>query len=194
MRGGSHSLCDLTRYAVVTQYPGASEPVTESHYRDALGSAEAVVRWAEEEIGWPSCWLRGAAPEPKGSGRILQRLSLCSFSVPQSLASVLDEGSPEQMNADSLRSIGIPFQWSGGWYTEVTSWVASADGAGSGCVHNRKRKDTWDATSPISCPRGYRRGSRSLESRGERIRRQWSAPAGCGLGQARSRGGAGSSR
>lgn len=42
---------DLTRYAVVTRYPGLTEPVSESHYRDALVSAEAVVRWAEEEIG-----------------------------------------------------------------------------------------------------------------------------------------------
>jgi len=42
---------DLTRYAVVTRYPGLTEPVSESHYRDALVSAEAVVRWAEGEIG-----------------------------------------------------------------------------------------------------------------------------------------------
>ena len=42
---------DLTRYAVVTRYPGIAEPVGESHYRDALVSAEAVVRWAEREIG-----------------------------------------------------------------------------------------------------------------------------------------------
>lgn len=42
---------DLTRYAVVTRYPGLAEPVTESHHRDAVTSAETVVRWAEEEIG-----------------------------------------------------------------------------------------------------------------------------------------------
>jgi len=42
---------DLTRYAVVTRYPGVAEPVTESHYRDAIVSAEAVVCWAEKEIG-----------------------------------------------------------------------------------------------------------------------------------------------
>jgi HEPN domain-containing protein len=42
---------DLTRYAVVTRYPGVAEPVTESHHRDATVSAEAVVRWAEKEIG-----------------------------------------------------------------------------------------------------------------------------------------------
>ena len=41
----------LTRYAVVTRYPGVAEPVSESHYRDALVSAGAVLRWAEEEIG-----------------------------------------------------------------------------------------------------------------------------------------------
>lgn len=42
---------DLTRYAVVTRYPGVAEPVTESHYREALASAEVVVRWAEKGIG-----------------------------------------------------------------------------------------------------------------------------------------------
>ena len=42
---------DLTRYAVMTRYPGLAEPVTETHYRDALVSAEVIVRWAEEEIG-----------------------------------------------------------------------------------------------------------------------------------------------
>src|SRR3972149_7694691 len=41
----------LTRYAVGTRYPGVAEPVSESHYRDALVSAGAVLRWAEEEIG-----------------------------------------------------------------------------------------------------------------------------------------------
>jgi len=41
---------DLTRYAVVTRYPGLTEPVTESHYQEAVASAEAVVRWAEERI------------------------------------------------------------------------------------------------------------------------------------------------
>jgi HEPN domain-containing protein len=42
---------DLTRYAVVTRYPGLVEPVSESQYRNALVSAEAVVHWAEGEIG-----------------------------------------------------------------------------------------------------------------------------------------------
>jgi hypothetical protein len=42
---------DLTRYAVMTRYPGLAEPVTESHYWDAVVSAEAVVHWAEKEVG-----------------------------------------------------------------------------------------------------------------------------------------------
>ena len=40
----------LTRYAVITRYPGLAEPVTEAHYDEALASAEAVVRWAEQQI------------------------------------------------------------------------------------------------------------------------------------------------
>ncbi len=34
----------LTRYAVVSRYPGLAEPVTEGHYQEAVASAEAVVR------------------------------------------------------------------------------------------------------------------------------------------------------
>jgi HEPN domain-containing protein len=41
---------DLTRYAVVTCYPGLAEPVTEAHYQEAVASAETVVHWAEERI------------------------------------------------------------------------------------------------------------------------------------------------
>ena len=41
---------DLTRYAVVTRYPGLAEPVTEAHYQEAVARAEAVVQWAEERI------------------------------------------------------------------------------------------------------------------------------------------------
>jgi HEPN domain-containing protein len=41
---------DLTRYAVVTRYPGLTEPVTEAHYQEAIASAETVVHWAEERI------------------------------------------------------------------------------------------------------------------------------------------------
>jgi len=40
----------LTRYAVVTRYPGLTEPVTEAHYQEAIASAEAVVGWAEERL------------------------------------------------------------------------------------------------------------------------------------------------
>ena len=40
----------LTRYAVVTRYPGLAEPVTEAHYQEAVESAEAVVHWAAESI------------------------------------------------------------------------------------------------------------------------------------------------
>lgn len=42
---------NLTRYAVVTRYPGLAEPVTEAHYREAVENAEAVVRWAEAVSG-----------------------------------------------------------------------------------------------------------------------------------------------
>lgn len=41
---------NLTRYAVVTRYPGLTEPVTEEHYQEAVANAEAVVRWAEDNI------------------------------------------------------------------------------------------------------------------------------------------------
>jgi HEPN domain-containing protein len=41
----------LTRFAVETRYPGFDEPVTQEEYGRALAIAEAVVRWAEEEIG-----------------------------------------------------------------------------------------------------------------------------------------------
>ena len=40
----------LTRFAIVTRYPGASEPVTEDEYREMVAIAERVVRWAEGEI------------------------------------------------------------------------------------------------------------------------------------------------
>jgi predicted nucleotidyltransferase len=35
---------------VYAAYPGLAEPVTEAHYQEAVASAEAVVRWAEERI------------------------------------------------------------------------------------------------------------------------------------------------
>ena len=40
----------LTRYAVVTRYPGLAEPVTEVHYQEAVATADAVVQWVEEQI------------------------------------------------------------------------------------------------------------------------------------------------
>ncbi|HXG17921.1 MAG TPA: HEPN domain-containing protein [Methylomirabilota bacterium] len=41
----------LTRYAVVTRYPGLTEPVTEAHYQEAVANADVVVRWAETITG-----------------------------------------------------------------------------------------------------------------------------------------------
>lgn len=40
----------LTRFAVVTRYPGITEPVTEEEYNRAVTIAETVVKWAEEQI------------------------------------------------------------------------------------------------------------------------------------------------
>lgn len=43
----------LTRYALVTRYPGIAEPVTQEDYELAVSIAEATLRWAEEIIGYP---------------------------------------------------------------------------------------------------------------------------------------------
>jgi HEPN domain-containing protein len=40
----------LTRYAVVTRYPGFVEPVSREEYAEAVSIAQAVVRWAEGVI------------------------------------------------------------------------------------------------------------------------------------------------
>lgn len=40
----------LNPYAVDTRYPGETEPVTESDYRDAIHLAEAVTQWAEDIV------------------------------------------------------------------------------------------------------------------------------------------------
>jgi HEPN domain-containing protein len=40
----------LTRYAVVTRYPGVLEPVTEGEYTEAVTTADAVIRWAERSV------------------------------------------------------------------------------------------------------------------------------------------------
>ena len=41
---------ELTRFALVTRYPGAVESVSEDDYRQAVAIAEAVVAWAEERV------------------------------------------------------------------------------------------------------------------------------------------------
>lgn len=41
----------LTRYAVVTRYPGLAEPVVRGEYEEALSIAAEAIRWAEEIIG-----------------------------------------------------------------------------------------------------------------------------------------------
>ena len=40
----------LTRYAIVTRYPGTLGPVTEEEYEEAISTAEEVVQWVEREI------------------------------------------------------------------------------------------------------------------------------------------------
>lgn len=40
----------LTRFAVVTRYPGMAEPVTRQEFTRAIKIAEQVVRWAEKLI------------------------------------------------------------------------------------------------------------------------------------------------
>jgi HEPN domain-containing protein len=41
---------ELTRYALITRYPGIVRPVSEQEYAEAVAVAEEVVRWAEEMI------------------------------------------------------------------------------------------------------------------------------------------------
>jgi HEPN domain-containing protein len=41
----------LTRYAVMTRYPGLAEPVTEAQYEEAMATAEAVIQWAANRLG-----------------------------------------------------------------------------------------------------------------------------------------------
>jgi HEPN domain-containing protein len=40
----------LTRFAVFTRYPGFAPPIGHEEYREALAIAEAVLRWAEEQV------------------------------------------------------------------------------------------------------------------------------------------------
>ncbi len=44
----------LTDYAVASRYPAAYEPVDDEELEEALALAEAVVSWAEDEVGSPS--------------------------------------------------------------------------------------------------------------------------------------------
>ena len=48
----------LTRYAVVTRYPGVIEPVTRLEYQRAVKIAEAVIHWAEKQITQPKKRIR----------------------------------------------------------------------------------------------------------------------------------------
>jgi len=48
--GQVRKAAELTRYAVITRYPGLAEPVTESQYQEAVGIAEAVLAWVEQEL------------------------------------------------------------------------------------------------------------------------------------------------
>lgn len=41
----------LTSFAWEARYPGLAEPVSEGEYKEALNHAEAVVKWAEKEVG-----------------------------------------------------------------------------------------------------------------------------------------------
>ena len=41
---------ELTRYALVTRYPGIARPVSEQEHTEAVAIAEAVVQWAQERI------------------------------------------------------------------------------------------------------------------------------------------------
>ena len=41
---------ELTRYALVTRYPGIARPVSEQEYAEAVEIAERVVQWAEEHL------------------------------------------------------------------------------------------------------------------------------------------------
>jgi hypothetical protein len=43
----------LTRFAVEARYPGFSGPVTPALYRRTVRLAEAVLRWAERQMGKP---------------------------------------------------------------------------------------------------------------------------------------------
>ena len=41
---------ELSRFAVVTRYPGMADPVTRREYRRAVRIAAAILRWAERQV------------------------------------------------------------------------------------------------------------------------------------------------
>jgi HEPN domain-containing protein len=41
---------ELTRFAIVTRYPGLAPPVTAEEHAEAVRLAEAVLAWAEQQI------------------------------------------------------------------------------------------------------------------------------------------------
>jgi len=49
--GAVRQAARLTRYAVVTRYPGLFEPVTSEEYEEAVAIAEEVVLWVQKVIG-----------------------------------------------------------------------------------------------------------------------------------------------
>ena len=46
----SHEWNRLTRYAVLTRYPGLGDALTVQEYRAALQVAQEIVQWAKEQI------------------------------------------------------------------------------------------------------------------------------------------------
>ena len=54
----------LTRYAVLTRYPGFVEPVSREEYAEAVSIAEVVVRWAEGVIS-----VQPARPSETSKGK-----------------------------------------------------------------------------------------------------------------------------
>jgi HEPN domain-containing protein len=46
-----HEAKELTRFAVLTRYPGLGSPITRRQYGRAVRIASAVLRWAERQIG-----------------------------------------------------------------------------------------------------------------------------------------------
>jgi hypothetical protein len=40
----------MTRFSVVTRYPGIAEPITQEEYERAVAIAEAVIDWAGKTV------------------------------------------------------------------------------------------------------------------------------------------------